>query len=495
MWDPLDETTRRNVEAWLGATNTNEILPNNQIFFRVMVNACLRDIGSEHYDDEAVKDCFEIVEQMYLGEGLYTDGVGRGPVDYYNSWVMHWGAMLFCAFAGGTHGDVVAEYKRRATTFAGHFKHFFARSGEAVPFGRSLTYRAAQLSMWAASVVADHEVLPWGEMKGIVLRNLRWWFSRPIFSETGVPKIGYGYPNLKMSEQYNSPNSPLYTLCPFMMLAAGAEHPFWAAEEAPLDKQDTYAIKPAGMVFYESDAAGHLTMLSSGQRYSAYHCVHLEEKYEKFAYSAHFGFNVPTGALMLDRAAADNMLLLSEDAVYWRHKRMTLEWRVEDDYLFCRWQPFGDVEVRTWIVPCFPWHVRVHRVSSGRKLFSAEGGFVLPREDALYDCWKEVSQTGPGAAAIGWTTGFTGICDPLGAAVGEVIVSVPHANVLHTNVYTPVLRNELPAGGSTLVAAVVAHPDEQTGRRLWDARPTGDRLGELLPPSVREAIGELPLRN
>ena len=50
--------------------------------------------------------------------------------------------------------------------------------------------------------------VPMGQLKALVLGNLRYWGSQPIFDRGGILTIGYQYPNLIMSERYNAPGSP-----------------------------------------------------------------------------------------------------------------------------------------------------------------------------------------------------------------------------------------------------------------------------------------------
>src|SRR5207248_7125795 len=122
----------------------------------------------------------------------------------------------------------------RARLFAKDFVHYFNAEGTALPFGRSLTYRFAQGAFWGALAFANVEALPWGVIKGLYLRHLRWWMRQPIFTETGLLTIGYTYPNLVMAESYNSSQSPYWALKAFLPLALPEEHPFWQAEETSL---------------------------------------------------------------------------------------------------------------------------------------------------------------------------------------------------------------------------------------------------------------------
>jgi len=49
-------------------------------------------------------------------------------------------------------------------------------------------------------------------------------------------------------------------------------------------------------------------------------------------------------------------------------------------YIYTRWKPWSDVEIRTWLVTGTPWHVRIHRIDTARYLDCADGGFALGLE-------------------------------------------------------------------------------------------------------------------
>ncbi len=112
------------------------------------------------------------------------------------------------------------------------FAAWFDTDGAAVPYGRSLTYRFAQSAFYAACLWAGLAPLPLPVMKGILVRNLQWWLSKPIFDRDGVLTVGYCYPTLLMSEEYNAPGSPYWAMKTFRLLALPDDHPFWSAEAA-----------------------------------------------------------------------------------------------------------------------------------------------------------------------------------------------------------------------------------------------------------------------
>jgi len=125
------------------------------------------------------------------------------------------------------------SYRQRAATFAQSFKQWFTKTGAALPFGRSLTYRFAQSSFFAVGAFADieYEGFTKNEGKYLLLQNMRYWFRQPIFTQEGFLSIGYAYPNLNMAEGYNAPGSPYWAFKNFCVLAIPADAEFWTLEE------------------------------------------------------------------------------------------------------------------------------------------------------------------------------------------------------------------------------------------------------------------------
>lgn len=91
---------------------------------------------------------------------------------------------------------------------------FRSNSGRAIPFGRSMIYRFAMSSFWGALAFADVELpapLTWGVIKGLQLRNVRYWAKQAgAYNSDGTLTIGFCYPNHNLTENYNSPGSPYW---------------------------------------------------------------------------------------------------------------------------------------------------------------------------------------------------------------------------------------------------------------------------------------------
>ena len=97
---------------------------------------------------------------------LRRPGGHKPQKDYYNPWAIQYYTVLYSVFAAKSDPARAALYRDRATKFGQQFARWFDENGAALPFGRSLTYRFAQNSFWAACIWAGLEPLPLPVMKG-----------------------------------------------------------------------------------------------------------------------------------------------------------------------------------------------------------------------------------------------------------------------------------------------------------------------------------------
>lgn len=351
-------------------------------------------------------------------------------------------------------------------------------------------------SFWGACAFADLELpapLTWGVVKGLQLRNVRWWAKQPgAFNTDGTLTIGYVYPNLNITENYNSPGSPYWCCESFVALALPPSHPFWTAKEEPYPTLEQ-SVKILKHPLHIGISGRHTYVLSSGQQCS-YPVKQGPAKYGKLAYSSAFGYSVPSGSDTLEELGGDNTLALSDDSgETWRARRDTREARFEGDkWLRSMWYPWKDVEVETWLVPPTPdaplWDLRIHRIKTGRPLFSAEGGFAIygQREDGrALDAASDGEAVGTyengGQARAVSQAGVAGIVD-LNASgrTGVALRTDANTNLVVPRAVMPTLRGEHPAGSKNiwLVTAVFALPATGGEARAtkgwlseWEKRP------------------------
>ena len=471
IWTPLPTAAKQNVADWLLSSRNGAHGSNNHKFFRILVDLALESVGVD-YDANGTEEYLQDMESLYMSEGWYRDGDDAGDtrrIDYYNAFAMHYYG-LFYAVHRPSDMARAARFKERAATFAPAFLHWFADTGANVPYGRSLAYRQCVAAFWGQLAVAGVEALPWGVIKGVYLRNLRWWAAQPVARRDGVLSLGYAYPNHMAMERYLAGGSPYWCMKAFAPLSLPAEHPFWTAPELPMPPRPSIAaFAVPGLVF--AHQPGHTVMLVSGPG-TKLAMRHVPEKYQKFAYSSRYGFSVESDPLGFDVGAFDSMLALSDDdGAHYRVREHCDSARLAGNILFSSWRPWSDVLVHTWLVPHENGrHARVHRVASPRRLITTEGAFAAPRADFALD---EIVAHEHEAWVHCMAGDFVGIrdCSPTKRAAK---VTKPHGStsLMFPRTLVPQLKGIVTAAVPQVFACViVAGPDGDSVKAQWTQPP------------------------
>lgn len=452
LTDRFSETELQNLHRWLNQITDAQMPDSNWNYFAIIVQLGFKRAGMP-YDQAAIDRRFNMMEAYYLGGGWYSDGPGR-PKDYYISMAFHFYGLIYATLNAQDDPVRAATLRERAGLFAKDFIYLSAADGASVPFGRSLTYRFAMVAFWSGVAFAGLDVFSPGVVKGLILRHLRWWLEQPIFDRDGILTLGFAYPNLAMCEDYNSPGSPYWALKVFLIMALPADSDFWQAQELPLPElAPVHAIVPAQQILQHHENSQHVVMLTSGQL-ELNNYVNTEAKYTKFAYSTRFGFTIERGRYGIKHAACDSMLLLSDNDNYWRGRRECDSVEMQDGAIYSRWLPWHDVQIDTWLIPCGDWHVRVHHVTSARRLQTVEGGFAVIKADA---------ETGGQWSRVRAVNGMSVIADIAPQAPfrrGDSVVTPPNSSVMFAEcAVIPTLTGEIDAGEHWLCCAVNASGD------------------------------------
>ncbi len=473
LWIPQPSNARRNIVSYLQLAYARYFGEDNWVFFRLMIGLGLEAMG-EKIDRALAEETLHKLDVLYLGEGWYRDGQAR-RADHYIAFAFHYYGLLYGRLGNDT--ERTRLFQRRAEAFAPDFIRWFADDGAVPPYGRSMTYRFACGGFWAALAFADFPVLPWGQIKGLVLRHLRWWSKQPIANRDGVLSIGYAYPNLHMCEPYNSGGSPYWAFKIFAFMALPESHAFWTSEEEEFPRFTAAATQSnPGMIIF--NPPGDAIALAGGQEEHQGWLRMAPEKYCKFAYSARYGFGVETDFRRFHCASFDNMLAFSDDGSHFRVREGNQEVRIAENLLYAKWLPYNDVLVETWSFPAARWHVRIHRINSPRRYLIIEGGFAVPRPDGGPD---GVTEQDAGVGSIVTATDFSGIRD-LGATVarkGRALKALPNSNLINARTILPQLVGEIPPGETILITAVLALGDPKAGQAEWNQPPKARPLSEL----------------
>lgn len=453
FWEPLPAEARDHAAAWMLQINDQPPSDNNWLFFRVLVNLALARLGRD-WSRVAVEQALNRLDDFYLGEGWYRDG-DKNQVDYYVPMAFHFYGLLFARLGDELFPEQAARFRARAHEFARTFQYWFSADGAAIPYGRSMTYRMAQSAFWAACAFAGEEVLPWPQLKGLLMRNLRWWADRPITDRDGVLSVGYAYPNPLMSEGYNGIGAPYWALKSFLVLALDADHPFWQAGEAPAETlpEGRLAIAPAG--FLVQRRHGHAMLLTGGQ--DARQFRGCEAKYAGFAYAPAFGFSVPSDATAPERpemVAMDSGLSVSRDGLAWLRRGRITHSGLRDGMAWGLWQPDDRLSIESWCdFAGDGWHIRLHRIQTADPLQMAESGFALDRTQVAA---SGQLTSGPMVRVTG-TGACSGMIDLGGTRTARILVAAPNTNILHPRTVIPRLEGHIPVGETILATAVLGH--------------------------------------
>lgn len=464
--------------TWLNQINLYDMPTNNWRFFRILVNVGFETVGCPA-DAARLQEDLDMMEGHYVGDGWYFDSPTKR--DYYTLWGFHYYSLLYALARKKQDPERCRRFRERARLIAPRFACWFDGEGRALPYGRSLTYRFAQGSFFAAMALAGEtaEGMDAGVIKHLMLGNLRSWLARPILDRGGALTIGYGYPNLCAAEGYNAPGSPYWGMKIFTALALPEEHPFWQAEEKPFPAPQVFLDTHVRMLLTRDEQNSQVVAYTAGNH--GWEHMHENEKYEKFAYSTHFGFSVAKEADTLAKGAFDSMLAVKRAGRDVWHVRSGCDsFSLARDRVCFTWSPMEGVEIRTVIVPVGMWHVRKHVIHAVCAIETAEGAFAVRKDWAgKRPCDRVASVTDAGdtfAAAHGaWGTSAIFALD--GYAHGRVIHPEPNTNLIWPRTVLPMLVSTLQPGESTLLCAVYAD--------------TRDRGPLQIPKEVEEIVHTL----
>ena len=474
LWDGLDETARANLITWLSEVQNVVMSDNNWHFFPVMAGLGLERIGVVIDQDSKARHLARI-DELYLDEGWYGDGPGK-HIDHYNGFALHCYGLIYAAHRRAEDPERSAKYIARATQFAQSFREWFGADGAALVQGRSLTYRFACAAFWAALAYAGVEALPWGEIRGIWGRQIRWWMDKPIFDARGVLTVGYAWPNYLMSEEYNSPGSPYWAFKAFLPLALPEDHPFWTATETPMElNSPPKTNKPAWTITRREN--GDVVALMAGP--PRLQMRNVAEKYSKFAYSTRFGLCVESDRWMEGGFCGDNILAFSRNGLQFTARSRNIDQHAGDGFLTSHWSPFPEVEIRTLQGFSGGWEIRVHQIEASEPLHTLESGHAVPTRCGSRRGNQPVGLPGArhGITLKLNTPHVSAIVDLTGTRTAMPLDTAPNTNLLFPHASVPVLGQNIPLGESVFITAVRAFHD-----------PNGD-VG--LPPGKDDVVALL----
>lgn len=446
VWDSLTDEAKDNLAAYLYRINEYVLPECNWVLFAVLVNIALKKAGRK-YSEQKLEEYLKMTESFYNGDGWYQDG-DSNQKDYYISFAIHFYCLIYAKVMEQEDAVRSKLFKDRAAIFAKQFIYWFDDSGEALPFGRSLTYRFAQAAFFSACVVAGIEPFTLGQMKGLIVRHMENWLKKDIFDRDHILTIGYGYPNLIMAEAYNAPGSPYWAFKTFAVLMLPDDHPFWSVEAEAFPDIEPMSAQPYSdklMYHYGNHAAAYPVGVFSPDGHGQ-----SVAKYGKFVYDTCFGFNVAKSGYSVYENAPDSMLAFEIDGDC-HVRRISMESAVHETDTWSRWSPYPGIVVETIIEPDAKGHTRYHKITSEIACTAYDCGFAVACRDEDYMTSHADGRRAEAGNCFSSCT-VTGNSE----GVGVILGTSPNTNVLYRKTVLPAVKYEIPRGSIEIVTRVDA---------------------------------------
>lgn len=298
LWDNLSAAVQRRTVAFLRESVDRPGVTGNWIFFRILVHAFLRSVGESLPTARTLTDLDEI-DACYRGHGWYSDGSGpecAGKFDYYNAWSFNLYPALWSDMEGRTLEPArVARFADRSAQHTDSLLHMIGSDGRPVYQGRSLTYRAAMTSSFAAAALIDAPHAELGRLRNASTRVLRYFLDHGATVDS-VLTLGWLDEYEPITQMYSGPGSPYWMSKAFTGLLLPPDHEYWTAPALPLPVEESDFIRverAPGWILQGTQADGIVRALNHGGFRSLDqrdpHSRHLRDdpNYARVAYSTH----------------------------------------------------------------------------------------------------------------------------------------------------------------------------------------------------------------
>ncbi|MBP2336472.1 hypothetical protein JOF41_002650 [Saccharothrix coeruleofusca] len=234
LWDRLDDAVRERVVAWLATVVGQPYPPINWVWFRVVVESFLREVGGPWSADDIAED-LAVHASLRRPGGWLSDGHERA-YDHYTGWALHLYPLLWTHLFDVTGTlcpvQVRDQWTADLAAYLDDAVRLVGADGSPLFQGRSLTYRfAAAAPFWVGALTG---VGAPGLLRRAASGVLRHFADRAAPDRDGLLTLGWhgAWPALRQS--YSGPGSPYWAAKGMLGLALPADHPAWTDVELPL---------------------------------------------------------------------------------------------------------------------------------------------------------------------------------------------------------------------------------------------------------------------
>lgn len=384
LWEPLRQAERDQVADWMGSVRGVGLHRNNHLFFGVLPLSFLHKRGYGRAGDaRCIFRWMDIMESMHLEGGWFIDGMNES-VDHYNAYAFHYYGLWWGLLYGDMDRARTLRWQEWTRDFLPDYAHFFAASGEPVPFGRSLTYRFAACAPFALAEKCGISPLAPGLARRLCTQNLKFFMEREVQQSQGVLSLGWTDEFPAITEAYSCGGSTYWAAKGLTPLLLPPEHPFWTDEEKPLPAEEgdfSLAIPPIGMVV--RGHAGEVEVLNAATSICGGNTAFGAHKWGRLSFRTGIGWEVKPkdGPQPLDAALSAES---KDGTVHGRQPTHPIE--VSDDHIASvyalgdRFSQFN-VQVESHLWWRGGWQLHCHKIRAWQPARLILGAYSVAAED------------------------------------------------------------------------------------------------------------------
>jgi hypothetical protein len=228
LWEPLSKSQKDALAATMLSYGDGPTVPSNWKFFNIYVLSFFKAQGYT-VNEPLLKEYLQLALEHYRGDGWYND---NPAYDYYSMWAFQMYGILWAEYFGNQHYPEIA--KQFIVNFLGmnnNYSRMFARNGEMIMWGRSMSYRFASVAPLAFMGFVDDPKINYGWMRRISSGNLLQFLQHPDFLNQRVPTLGFYGAFEPAVQGYSVRGSTYWSLKAFLALLLPEDNAFWTAKE------------------------------------------------------------------------------------------------------------------------------------------------------------------------------------------------------------------------------------------------------------------------
>ncbi|MDJ1467173.1 DUF2264 domain-containing protein [Cytophagaceae bacterium DM2B3-1] len=244
IWENMNATDKQRLVTSFRTTRKFKPVFSNWLLFSAMTEAFFCKYGYE-WDPMRVDYALQQLEQWYVGDGMYTDGVSYA-FDYYNSYVIHPYLAAITSIIGqktNAYNSMTEKIKKRNERYAIIQERLINTDGTYPATGRSIVYRGAAFHHLAdmAWRKALPEQLSPAQVRCALTAVIKKTLESPSTYKDGWLTIGLYGSQPDIADFYNNQGSLYICTNIFLPLGLPESDPFWASPAAKWSAQKIWS--------------------------------------------------------------------------------------------------------------------------------------------------------------------------------------------------------------------------------------------------------------